>query len=335
VKRAKKLYPLIAASDNLYEAFRKAARGRRDTPAAAAAFRADFDANIRRLRAQLLNKEFDLGNYHFFEIRDPKVRTICASSFPERVLHHAVINVCGHVFDSYLIHDTYACRKNKGNLKALERAQEFCRKNAWYLKLDIRRYFDSIDHSVAVRLLKRRFGDADLLFLFERIIQSHHTQPGKGVPVGNLFSQYLANHYLGYFDHWIKEQRKIRHYIRYMDDFLLFSNDKKALKQECNATADFLWKELRLTLKANIQLNRTERGIPFLGFRVFPAHIRLLPEGKKRFSARYREYERRYCDGTWSARELARRFDGLYAYARYSDCLPFRRYCTEHFGVLS
>ncbi len=202
------------------------------------------------------------------------------------------MNICEPFLDKYAIYDSHACRKGKGNRKVLDRAQQFVRKYEWYLKLDIRKYFDSIDHDIVIHLLAKQFKDPDLLLLFEKILDTYHTEPGRGVPIGNLISQHLANFYLGCFDHWTKETRKIRGYVRYMDDFVLFSHEKHLLKTELAETEQFLKNHLHLELKSNIQINRCSRGIPFLGFRVFPAHIRLLPESMKRFSKKYRKKAR-------------------------------------------
>ena len=334
MRKAKNLYPLIATTENLYDAFRKAARGKRLRPDVVT-FSADFDANIRSLQSQLRNMSFSFFNYRFFTITDPKIRLICAAPFPERVLQHAIMNVCGEAFETYLIFDSYACRKNKGNTKALSRAQDFCRKNQWYLKLDIRKYFDSIDHKIAMRLLERRFADNDLLHLFREIICSYNQESGRGIPVGNLFSQYLANYYLGNFDHWIKEDRKVRHYLRYMDDFILFSTDKDVLKNELRHVTEFLRSRLVLELKHNIQLNKTERGVPFLGHRLFPTHTRLLSEGIKRFSSRHRECEKKYRDGSWPVQKMVQHLDALYAHAGSNDFLAMRRNFFEKIRVPS
>lgn len=334
MKRVKNLYQLIPTHENLLEAFRKAAKGKQ-TNRQVIQFRSDFDANIRILQSQLLNKNPAIGQYHFFVVRDPKVRTICAASFPERVLHHAIMNVCEPFMDSFAIYDSYACRKGKGNRKALARAQQFAKQYSWFLKLDIRKYFDSISHFIALRLLSRRFKDTDLLVLFQKILDTYHKQPGKGVPIGNLISQHLANFYLGGFDHWLKEVRKIKAYVRYMDDFILFAHDKSVLKAELKEIENFLKNKLDLTLKQNIQLNQTYRGIPFLGFRVFPNHIRLLPQSRKRFSKRLQEYERNFCEGIWSEKELVRHMEPMIDFTKVSDNTRFRRLILERFGVLS
>jgi len=333
MKRVKNLYQLIPTHENLLEAFRKAAKGKQ-TNRQVIQFRSDFDANIRILQSQLLNKNPSIGHYHFFVVRDPKVRTICAAAFPERVLHHAIMNVCEPFMDSFAIYDSYACRKGKGNRKALARAQQFAKQYSWFLKLDIRKYFDSINHSIALRLLSRRFKDTDVLMLFQKILDTYHTQAGKGVPIGNLISQHLANFYLGGFDHWLKEVRKIKAYVRYMDDFILFAHDKSVLKTELKEIENYLKNELDLTLKQNIQLNQTYRGIPFLGFRVFPNHIHLLPQSRKRFLKRLREYEWNYCEGIWSEKELVRHMDPMIDFTKISDNTRFRRLIIERFGVL-
>jgi len=334
MKRTGNLYTLIPEQENLRKAFQKAAKGKLHNREVIR-FRQNFDANIQNLREQLLQKEPDIGHYRFFTVRDPKVRTICAASFPERVLHHAIMNICEPYLDAYSISDSYACRKGKGNRKALAKALEFSGKYTWYLKLDIRKYFDSIDHAIMIHLLARRFKDRNLLLLFEKILDTYHTEPGKGVPIGNLISQHLANFFLGRLDHRIKEERRIRGYIRYMDDFILFSQEKSALKTELEETECFLQEQLKLYMKENIQINRTIRGVPFLGFRVFPTHIRLLPRTMKRFSEKFREYEKNYCDRIWSEKELIRHLEPLTDFTTAGDSLCFRRMIIEKFGVLS
>ena len=334
MKRANHLYDKISTHENLHLAFRKAAKGKQ-SHTEVVRFKSRFDANIQNLREQLATGRPDIGHYHFFTVHDPKVRNICAASFPERVLHHAVMNLCEPHLDAYAIYDSYACRIGKGNRKALARVQEFASKYPWYLKLDIARYFDSIDHEIALHLLSRQFKEKKLLALFAAILNTYHSKPGKGAPIGNLISQHLANFYLGALDHWIKETREIKGYVRYMDDFILFSDQKAHLKLELEEIIQFLETQLALKLKENIQINRTVLGIPFLGFRVFPAHIRLLPRTRKRFSQKLREYERKYIEGQWSETDLVRHAEPLMAFTDAGDSVPFRRMVLHRFGVLS
>jgi hypothetical protein len=332
MKRAGNLYREIPLYSNLCLAFHKAARGKRNRPEVRK-FNRDFNSNIETLGRQIIQKNLDIGHYRFFHVRDPKPRNICAASFPERVLHHAVMNVCEPMLESFSIFDSYACRKGKGNRKALDRAQYFAGKYVWYLKLDVKKYFDSIDHNVLIRLLEKRFKDRDLLEFFGKIFNTYHTAPGKGMPIGNLISQHLANFYLGGFDHWIKEVRKVKGYVRYMDDFLLFGNDKSAIQRELVAVREYLGWNLGLKLKDNIQLNRCIKGFGFLGFRVYPHMIRLSAASKKRFIDKFRRYEKKWINGEWSIEELTRHVEPLIAFTTAGDTIAFRREIIHKYGV--
>lgn len=335
MKSAGDLYRQIEDLDNIRLAFLKAARGkqaRRDV----IVFRAKFEENIARLSAQLKERNPDIGHYRYFQVFDPKQRLICAASFPERVLHHAMMNVCEPVLESYAVSDSYACRKGKGGQKAILRAQEFCRRFDWFLKLDIRKYFDSIDHAILLTALTRRFREKDVLLLFEKILASYEVEPGKGLPIGNLVSQHLANFYLSVFDHWIKEERKERGYVRYMDDFLIFGHDwDQLMHKELPAIREFLSTRLSLSVKPDIQMNRCARGIPFLGFRVFPQKILLAPRSKRRFVNKFRCYESRWQRGEWSEEQLVRYMEPLLEFTRFADSNGFRGNVISRFGVLS
>jgi len=334
MKRAANLYLPIAEPENLQLAFYRAARGKHDRREVRA-FREHLGRNLALLRQQLLERQPDIGHYRFFRVRDPKPRNICAASFPERVLHHAIMNICEPVLERYAIHDSYACRKEKGTIRALQRAASFSRKNNWYLKLDIRRYFDSIDHLVMVMLLQRRFKDQDLLSLFTKILATYYTKPGKGLPIGNLVSQHLANYYLGSFDHWIKEQLRVRCYLRYMDDFILFAESRQKLQHQLDELRLFLAHTLKLHLKENIQLNRCGYGVPFLGFRVYPHGVKLGVQSKKRFREKFQKYEQRYLAGIWTETELIRHMEPLFGWSYASSSKNYRNHVIQKYGVLS
>ena len=204
MNRTGNLYACIAEPENLRLAFLKAIRGKRGKQEVLD-YTVRLDKNLRLLRAQLLACQVDVGHYHFFTVHDPKERVICAASFPERVLHHAIMNVCEPVLERYAIHDSYACRTGKGMHAAVLRAQAFARQYPWFLKLDIRKYFESIHHATLMSLLERRFKDQAVLGSIRTILETYAVQPGRGLPIGNLISQHLANFYLGHLDHWIKE----------------------------------------------------------------------------------------------------------------------------------
>lgn len=331
MKRAGGLYTRIADPVNLRIAFWKAAKGKQDRQEVIT-FRGDFEANIEKLRHQLESRKVAVGDYRFFYVHDPKKRLICAASFNERVLHHAVMNVCEAVLDAYAIFDSYACRKGKGGCKAVERAQAFSRKFRWYLKLDISKYFNSVDHRILLNMLERRFKDRDLLGLFETILNTYATRPGKGLPIGNLISQHMANFYLGRLDHWIKEERRIKGYVRYMDDFILWGEKKDLLKKELSHTRVWLKEVLDLELKENIQLNRCDRGIPFVGYRVYSGRVALLPASKRRFVEKFRKYEANYLQGRWSEQDLCRHMEPLVAFTKRADTMGFRANVLRRFA---
>ena len=332
MKRQNGLHLRIANWHNLTLAYAKSLKGKRYRKDVVA-FAENFQDNINDLVRQLTTLDLDIGHYTFFKIWDPKPRSICAASFPERVLHHAVMNVCEPVLERYAIDDSYACRKGKGNSAAIKRAKSFVEKCDWYMKMDVRKYFDSIDHRIAMDLLARRIKDKKVLAIFERILDSYHTQPGKGLPIGNLISQHLANFYLRLFDHWLQEERKIGKYVRYMDDMLVFAHSKANLKSELFEIKAFLRDKLALELKHNVQINRTRHGLPFLGLRLFPHTIRLSPRNKKRFVEQFVRFETRHARGIWTEDTAARHMEALFAFAMTADTEQFRRSVIGRFGV--
>ena len=334
MKRAGHLYHRIYEYDNLAAAFAKAVKGKHDR-AEVIAFKQHFNVNMLNLQDQLIRHEPDIGHYRYFMVFDPKLRSICAASFLERVLHHAIMNVCEPVFEAYAVYDSYACRKGKGSLKALERATGFSRRFPWYLKLDIKKYFNCIDHGIMMSLLKRRFKDKDLLSLFEKILATYYTAQGKGLPIGNLISQHLANFYLGLFDHWIKEEQQWKGYLRYMDDMLFFGKTRHSLKNELHLIRSFLENRLRLDVKENIQLNRCRCGIPFLGYRLFPHGLRLSAQSRKRFVEKFSNYEKKWIEGVWTQKELVRHVEPLIAFTRNADTYMFRRKVLTDLGLAS
>ncbi len=323
------LFERIAEPDNLRLAFIKAVRGKRNRPEVKR-WTADIDKNLTELRTQLLTGRLKVGNYRFFTVYDPKRREICAASFGERVLHHAIMNICEPVFENTYIYDTYACRKGKGQQKAVLRAREFCREFGWYLKLDIRRYFDSINHGLLLALLRKKFRERRVVSLFEQIFATYYSnKAGCGLPIGNLISQHCANFWLGVFDHQIKDTDGWKGYLRYMDDFLLFANTKKELQDQLRHVCLFLREQLALEIKENIQLNRCRFGIPFLGYRVYPSKIRLGSLSKKRFVWRYNDYMSNFEKGIWSEQELAEHLLPVVEFTRFANAGNFRQRVIE------
>lgn len=330
MKRVGNLYSQIAEPDNLRLAFWKAQRGKGGKQDVEV-FRRALAAQLRSLREELLAESVALGDYHYFTVFDPKERRICAASFKERVLHHAIMNICAPAFERYQAHDSYASRPGKGTYAALARAQVFARRYEWYLKLDVRKYFDSIDHAVLAEQLKRLFKDPQLLRLFGRIIATYETERGRGVPIGNLTSQFFANHYLAVLDHRCKEELRVPAYVRYMDDMLLWHDDKDALVAGGHALRDLADRDLRLELKP-FCLNRTSKGVSFLGYRVFPWVTRLTRRSRTRYAAKLEHCYESLASGEWTQGECADHVAALVAFTEHAQARGFRRKVLENVG---
>ena len=331
VKRVGNLMERIASLENLHEAFLRASRGKSGKKSVVV-FREHLDDNLLAIQQQLLNGRYEVGNYHFFTIHDPKKRTICAASFPDRVVFHALMRICHPVFDNYQIFDSYASRQGKGTYKAIERAQQFCRRYQWFAKLDVCKYFDSIHHDVLRQQLCRLFKDSQLLFMFDRILASYSVSEKRGLPIGNLTSQYFANHYLALADHYAKEQLHVGAMVRYMDDILLFSNSLYELKHQINHLSRYVKDSLRLDLHIPI-VNRTTFGVPFLGYTVRGTHLRLCLRSRRRFVSKMRGLSRMVNDGSISELEFTTRATCLFAFIEKAEIEDFKYHQSEKDGI--
>lgn len=305
MKRANKLLEPIADAENLRIAFYKASKGKRHSPKVLG-YQESLDDNLLLLRKQILSGKVDVGSYHFFKIYDPKEREICAPAFPEQVLHHSLMNVCHDVFEKKQIYDSYASRPGKGVHAALKRGQYFSQHNRYFLKLDVRKFFASVPHETLISQLSRTFKEKHLVSIFTKVIHSYRPQFGKGLPIGNLSSQYFANHYLSELDHFIKEKLKIRAYVRYMDDMLLCTNDKSSLKRALSEINHYVVGKLKMELKAPV-LNTCKQGVPFLGYILYPRYIRLSQRSKKRFIKKMNYLLDRFYSGDWDDATCQRR----------------------------
>jgi RNA-directed DNA polymerase len=323
MKRTGKLFERILERENFRLAVSKAARGKRQRPDARH-FLERLDDNLKEMMDQVWAGTYPLGRFRQFVTYDPKERVITAPCFPERVLHHAIMNVCEPIFDRWLIDDTFACRKGRGRLLALQRAQRFAGKHTYFLKLDIRKYFDSIPHDRLLGRLARLFKDRPLLTLFARVVRSFRGGIGKGVPIGSLTSQHLANFYLGWFDRFIKEHLQFTGYVRYMDDMALWAHDPGDLRAALQAGECFLHDELGLDLKPWPYLNRTRHGMDFLGCRVFREHTTLNRHSRVRFQRRLRQLEQACEAGRLSERHLQERATAMVAFTRTAGISSWR-----------
>jgi len=321
----------------LVAAARRAARATTCGPEVSAFLR-DLEIEVLELRRELVTDVYRPGPYHVFTIHDPKTRQITVAPFRDRVVHHALCAQLEPVFERLYIADSYACRRGKGTLRAIQRAQQHSRRNRYFLKLDVQTYFHSIDHNALMDLLRGKLKDGRMLAVLERIVR--HPVPGcpagKGLPIGNLTSQHLANFYLNPLDHQIRERLRPGGYVRYMDDMVLFGDNKQTLWSHADACREFLGAHLRLTLKPRATLLApVDQGLPFLGRRVFPHLIRLRRENLRRSLDRLRRKHQRLLSGRLNAdaweRSLASTFAHLAMADDHADTRALRRRVAQCF----
>lgn len=318
MKRVGYLWPAVLERGNLLRAFHQAARGKRHKPEVQR-FSENLDAHLERLRCELESGRFETGHYTVFKVYDPKERTIHAARFVERVFHHALMNVCEPVLERQAIFHSYACRKGKGRLKAIAVAQRAARRHAWHLKLDIRKYFESIPHEQLAARLQRVFKDPELLYWLNQLIRGHRGAEGKGLPIGSLTSQHLANFYLGPLDRRCQGFAGVRAYARYMDDFVCWADTKADLIAAGREIHGYVEASLGLELKHPPSPQRSARGMDFLGYRIFPTHAELNRRSKRRYQRRLSILGQLHSRHMISESRLQQRLTAATAF-----CLPVR-----------
>lgn len=328
MKRAGSLMPRIVEVDNLLKAYYKACRGKR-CKKTVITFSDNLYENILSLRDKLVSGTFEVGHYHYFKVYDPKERVICAASFEERVVHHAIMNICHEYFERHLIYDTYATRKGKGIYAAIDKARKGMKTAGYLAKLDVRKYFDSISHAVLKTKLERLFKDKELLRLLFKIIDSYSTSEDRGIPIGNLTSQYFANYYLSFLDHYAKEVLKIPVYVRYMDDILVFGKDKNEVKENVRKIKEYVSGELALQLKPEVFVS-TDSGVSFLGYSLFKNKILLNRRSKIRFKRKVKKYSDLYDIGEWGDNDYIAHITPLLSFAEKAYTKSLRsRLCEK------
>jgi RNA-directed DNA polymerase len=283
MKRIGNIYEQICSLENLRLADQKARRGKGWQYGVQVHDR-NQEENILALHASLVNKTYKTSVYSIFKVYEPKEREVYRLPYyPDRILHHAIMNVLEPVFIANFTRDTYSCIKGRGIHQAVKRLRNSLRNvkgSTYCLKLDIKKFYPNVDHGILKQLLRRKFKDTDLLWLLDSIIDS-----APGLPIGNYLSQYFANFYLSYFDHWIKERKGIRYYFRYADDLVILSDSKEHLHELLAEIRTYL-SGLKLLIKGNYQIFPVEaRGIDFLGYKAFHEFI-LLRKGIKQNFAR-------------------------------------------------
>jgi retron-type reverse transcriptase len=314
----------IAAMDNLMLAAWKAARGKRTRPDVAQ-FLSRLDRSLARLSRDILQGRVPYGRYRSFTIHDPKERLIHAACFEDRVLHHAIMNLAEPAFERALVPTTYACRPGLGVHRAVAQVQRNLQRYPWFGKIDVDRYFPSIDHVRLKRLLTRRFKGVPFLELLVRIIDSYHAVPGKGLPIGALTSQHFANAYLDGADRFLQAHPQVCAQVRYMDDIIWWGREKADIKRVLRELRTTLERERALLLKPAVQINRSGRGVTYCGYRVLRGTIRLTLRKRRRYAERRRAWEGAWEAGRLDSLQLQRGYDAVHAITLHADSRAWRR----------
>jgi retron-type reverse transcriptase len=306
-------------------------------------FEANLEKNLTQLQNELLDMTYQPKPLTQFIIRDPKTRLISASNFRDRIVHHAICNIIEPIFEKVFIHDSYANRKNKGTHAALERFDYFKRKvsqngkllpnakdnNQIYghvLKADIKHYFDSVDHEVMIHIISKKIKDEKTLLLIRKILDNHcYKEIGKGMPIGNLTSQFFANVYLNELDYFVKHRLKAKYYIRYVDDFVILDVSKENLDLYKKEIDDFL-KTIKLELHP--QKSRViplHEGVKFLGFRIFYKYKLLKKSNIRKMNHRIENFIDLYKKGIIDKDEIYECVEGWFAYAMHANTYNLRK----------
>ncbi|WPZ18931.1 reverse transcriptase domain-containing protein [Geobacillus subterraneus] len=345
MKRLGHLYERIVDYENLYNAYLNARKNKR--------FRGDvlefshnLEENLIQIQNELIYKTYKVGRYREFYVYDPKKRLVMALPFKDRVVQWAIYRVLEPVFDRQFIYDSYACRKGKGVQKAADRLQYWLRKldrgrkNPYYLKLDISKYFYRIDHDVLMGILRRKVKDQDVLWLLEKIVRSEDTKfgiplgdhdfeqeriDGVGMPIGNLTSQLFANLYLNELDQYAKHELHLHYYIRYMDDVIVLHESKQELRKVLEEIDIFLRSELRLQLNNKTAIRPIRQGIEFVGYRIWPTHRKLKKKTAKKMKRRLKYLKRAYARGEVDADEIRSTLMSYLGLMKHANCHRLRQ----------
>lgn len=335
IMETKELYTKIYSLPNLLLAWKKARKGKtkRDY---VIKFEKDLAKNLLKLHYKLKNQTYNPKPLQTFVIRDPKTRRISKSYFEDRVIHHALINIIELIFDKRFIYDSCANRINKGNLFAIKRFETFKKRvtnnlklEAFCLKADIKHYFKEINHQILINLLKRKIKDKKVLILIDLILKNFYNKQ-KGMPLGNLTSQFFANIYLNELDYFIKQKLKVEYYIRYVDDFVILNKSKEQLEIYKKQTSKFLKDNLKLELHpTKSRIISLSKGIDFVGFRIFYYHKLLRKRNIRNIIFKINEYKK----SNISKIKIKEIYQGWKAYSRWADTYKLRKIISSQIST--
>ncbi len=301
-------YEKICDFENLYKAH-KVARLSKRTTREVIDFEMNLAENLTTISDNLKNGTYQMSGYYSFMVHDPKDRVIHALHYRDRVVQHCICDeVLAPTLDKRLIFDNAACRIGKGTHFAMERLTGFLREfyhkhgaNGYFLKCDIRKFFDNIDHVILKQKLQKVFREEKMLSLFYQIIDSYEKSPGKGIPLGNQTSQWFAIYYLDGLDRLIKEKLQIRFYSRYMDDCVLIHEDKEYLKQCLEIMQDYAENELHISFNEKTEVFPIKNGVDYLGWHFYMTDtgkvIRKVKQSTKvKYKRKLRYFQKAYAE---------------------------------------
>ena len=335
MKRYGNLYPQISTFENLLVAARQAQRSKRYR-SNVLAFNYNLEAELFQIQTELTTQIYQPGTYRTFRIFEPKPRLISAAPYRDRVVHHALCNIIVPPLEATFIPSSYANRQGYGTHRALKQFITLARNYRYVLQCDIQKYFPSIDHEILKTIVRRKVKCEQTLWLINRIIDSSNPQESpvhyfpddtlftpydrsRGLPIGNLTSQFFANCYLNGFDHFVTDRLRLPNYLRYVDDFALFSDDRATLVKARIAIEEYL-ESLRLRIHPiKSQLSETRIGVSFVGFRVLPDRIRIRNDNLRRSRKRLKELRQDIASGSVDREKGVRSFGSWMAHLDHAD----------------
>jgi len=341
MRRLGSIWDQVISFENLLLSYRKARLGKKSRNEVAN-FSLNLEQNLLALQQSLLEGSYQPGAYRLFTIYERKPRLISAAPFIDRIVQHAIMNLLEPALDKTFIFDSYACRRGKGVHAAVERYQHWSKRYYYVLKIDIEKYFASIDQQILKEKLRKRVKDKNLLALLDVIIDTGPAQQSpmvwypdddlltplyrtKGIPIGNLTSQFFANLYLDDFDHFVKEQLRMKAYLRYVDDMVLLA-DNKVLLTDVKAKIDERLALDRIRLHPNkVQISCCKDGLNLLGYMVYPGYRRLRPDNGHRFARRLKKYARLYSEGKINMSDIQSSVASWIGHACHADTEGLRR----------
>ena len=342
MKRHRNLYPQIITFENLLAAAKQAQRQKRYRDPVLA-FNRHLESELLQLQRELQTQTYQPGGYRTFEIYEPKRRVISAAPYRDRVVHHALCNIIVPIFDRTFIATTYANRKGYGSHRALRQFVRYVRSSRYVLQCDICKYFPSVDIAILKQLIRRKLKCPDTLWLIETILDTPSQGepiidyfPGdtlltplerpKGLPIGNLTSQFFANVYLNGFDRYVKETLKVSKYLRYVDDYALFSDDRDFLRH-CRTAIEAYLATLRLKIHPiKSQLTQTRSAANFVGFRVLPDRIRVRNHNLQTGRKRLKRLQAAYAQGQMTEHDVTQSLQSWNAHLAHGDTWRLRQH---------